>query len=155
LLLDVLNHSVALARRNRDKVAVLFLDLDGFKSVNDTLGHDAGDLLLKGVSARLKNLIRNSDTVARVGGDEFIIVLDSVGTDENAGHVAAKIIAALSEAFDLNGQPGRVGTSIGISIFPDDADNPIQLVKQADQAMYLAKQSGKNTCRFFRELAVK
>ena len=152
LLLDVLNHSVALAKRNRNKTAVLFLDLDGFKRINDTLGHDAGDLLLKGVSARLKKSIRNSDTVARVGGDEFIVVLDSIGTDENAAHVAMKIIAALSDVFDLKGMPSRVGASIGISLFPDDSDNPVQLVKQADQAMYWAKQGGKNTYRFFQEM---
>ena len=153
LLLDVLNHSIALAARNKIKVAVLFLDLDGFKHINDTLGHDAGDLLLKGVSARLKKSIRNSDTVARVGGDEFIVVLDSIGTDENASHVANKIIAALSEVFDLKGMPSRVGASIGISLFPDDSENPVQLVKQADQAMYLAKQAGKNTYRFFHDLS--
>jgi len=152
LLLDVLNHSVALAKRNRNKTAVLFLDLDGFKRINDTLGHDAGDLLLKGVSARLKKSIRNSDTVARVGGDEFIVVLDSIGTDENAAHVANKIIAALSDVFDLKGMPSRVGASIGISLFPDDSDNPVKLVKQADQAMYLAKQGGKNTYRFYHDI---
>lgn len=152
LLLDVLNHSLALAVRNKIKVAVLFLDLDGFKHINDTLGHDAGDLLLKGVAARLKKSIRNSDTVARVGGDEFIVVLDNIGTDEDVPHVANKIISALSDAFDLKGLPGRVGASIGISVFPDDSDNSVQLVKQADQAMYLAKQSGKNTYRFFRDV---
>lgn len=155
LLLDVLNHSVALAKRNKNKAAVLFLDLDGFKLINDTLGHDAGDLLLKGVSSRLKKSIRNSDTVARVGGDEFIVVLDSIGSDENATHVAKKIIAALSAPFDLKGEPSRVGASIGISIFPDDSDEPVKLVKQADEAMYLAKQSGKNTYRFYREVMPK
>jgi diguanylate cyclase (GGDEF)-like protein/PAS domain S-box-containing protein len=155
LFLDVLNHSVALAKRNKNKAAVLFLDLDGFKHINDTLGHDAGDLLLKGVSTRLKKAIRNSDTVARVGGDEFIIVLDSIGTNENATQVANKIIVALSEPFDLKGQPSHVGASIGISIFPDDSDDPVKLVKQADEAMYLAKQSGKNTYRFYREAMPK
>jgi diguanylate cyclase (GGDEF)-like protein len=152
LLLDVLNHSIALAKRNKHKTAVLFLDLDGFKKVNDTLGHDAGDLLLKGVSERLKRTIRDSDTVGRVGGDEFILVLDNIGSDENAAQVAKKIIAALSEPFDLKGPHCHVGGSIGISIFPDDAKDPAQLVKQADEAMYLAKQSGKNTCRFFRDV---
>lgn len=152
LLLDVLNHSIALAKRNKHKTAVLFLDLDGFKKVNDTLGHDAGDLLLKGVSERLKHMIRDSDTVGRVGGDEFILVLDNIGSDENAAQVAKKIITALSEPFDLKGPHCHVGGSIGISMFPEDAKEPAQLVKQADEAMYLAKQSGKNTCRFFRDV---
>jgi diguanylate cyclase (GGDEF)-like protein/PAS domain S-box-containing protein len=152
LLLDVLNHSISLAKRDKHKVAVLFIDLDGFKAINDIMGHDAGDLLLKGVSQRIKETIRDSDTVARVGGDEFILVLDNVESDENAASVANKILAVLSESFDLNGQPGRVGGSIGISIFPEDAENPAQLVKQADDAMYLAKQVGKNTSRFYREV---
>jgi diguanylate cyclase (GGDEF)-like protein/PAS domain S-box-containing protein len=155
LFLDILDHSVALAKRNKLKAAVLFLDLDGFKKINDTLGHDAGDLLLKGVSQRLKETIRDSDTVARVGGDEFILVLDNIGSDDNATLVANKIIAALSETFDLKGQPSHVGASIGISIFPDDSDNPVKLVKKADEAMYLAKQSGKNTYRFYRDVVPK
>jgi diguanylate cyclase (GGDEF)-like protein/PAS domain S-box-containing protein len=152
LLLDVLNHSISLAKRNKRKVAVLFIDLDGFKKVNDTLGHDAGDLLLKGVSQRIKETLRESDTVARMGGDEFILVLDNIESAENALFTANKILKALSEPFDLMGQPGRVGGSIGISIFPDDSEDPDQLVKQADEAMYLAKQSGKNTSRFYREV---
>ena len=153
LLLDVLSHSVSLAKRNKRKVAVLFIDLDGFKIVNDTLGHDAGDLLLKGVSRRIKETLRESDTVARMGGDEFILVLDNIESAENALFAANKILSALSEPFDLMGRPGRVGGSIGISIFPDDSEAPVQLVKQADEAMYLAKQSGKNTCRFYREVS--
>ena len=155
LLLDVLNHSVFLAKRNKHKVAVLFIDLDGFKIINDTLGHDAGDLLLKGVSQRIKETLRESDTVARMGGDEFILVLDNIESAENALFTANKTLAVLSEPFDLMGKPGRVGGSIGISIFPDDSEDPVQLVKQADEAMYLAKQSGKNTCRFYREISPK
>jgi diguanylate cyclase (GGDEF)-like protein/PAS domain S-box-containing protein len=155
LLLDVLNHSVSLAKRNKRKVAVLFVDLDGFKIINDTLGHDAGDLLLKGVSRRIKETLRESDTVARMGGDEFILLLDNIESAENALFTANKILVALAEPFDLMGQPGRVGGSIGISIFPDDSEDTVQLVKQADDAMYLAKQSGKNTCRFHREILPK
>ena len=155
LLLDVLNHSISLAKRNKHKVAVLFMDLDGFKQINDTLGHEAGDLLLKGVAQRIKKTIRESDTVARVGGDEFILVLDNIDSAENSVFVANKILFALSEPFDLKGQPGRVGGSIGISIFPDDSENPVQLVKQADEAMYLAKQGGKNTSRFYRDVSTE
>ncbi len=152
LFLDMLDHSVALAKRNNLKLAVLFLDLDGFKIINDTLGHDAGDLLLKGVSARLTDALRISDVVARVGGDEFILVLDNIESAENAEHVAGKIIAALSEPFDLRGNRVQVGASIGISLFPDNEIDPDRLVKQADEAMYLAKKSGKNTSRFYHHV---
>ncbi len=152
LFLDMLEHSVAFAKRNSHRLAVLFLDLDGFKVINDTLGHDAGDLLLKGVSSRLQDTIRQSDSVARVGGDEFILVLGNIESDENAAHVAAKIIASLSEPFDLMGSRVQVGASIGISLFPDEEIDPDRLVKQADEAMYLAKKSGKNTSRFYRDV---
>ncbi len=152
LFLDSLEHSVSLAKRNKFKVAVLFLDLDGFKKVNDTLGHDAGDLLLQEVSKRLKVTIRASDTVARVGGDEFIFVLNEIGSDENAALMANKIITALSELFELKGQRCHVGGSIGISLYPDGSKDPETLIKQADDAMYLAKQSGKNTHKFYRDV---
>lgn len=153
LFLDSLEHSISLAKRNKYKAAVLFLDLDGFKRVNDTLGHDAGDLLLQEVSKRLKELIRASDTVARVGGDEFIFVLNNIGPDENAALMANKIIAALSEPFDLKGQQCHVGGSIGIAIFPDDSHDSETLIKQADGAMYMAKQSGKNTFKFYGDVS--
>lgn len=143
--------STLLAKRNKYRVAVLFLDLDGFKKINDVLGHDAGDLLLQEVASRLAAAIRASDTVARVGGDEFILVLNNVGPDENVALVAAKIIAALSHPFDLKGKECQVGGSIGISIFPDDTENTERLVKQADEAMYLAKQAGKNTYKFYSD----
>lgn len=155
LFLNGLEHSILLAKRNNHKVAVLFLDLDGFKRVNDTLGHEAGDLLLREVSKRLKKVIRCSDAVARLGGDEFTFVLDNIGSDENASLMANKIIDALSESFDLKGQRCHVGGSIGISIFPDDSKDIETLIKQADDAMYLAKQSGKNTYRFYRDVLRK
>jgi diguanylate cyclase (GGDEF)-like protein/PAS domain S-box-containing protein len=153
LFLDNLEHAISLARRNHYKVAVLFLDLDGFKKVNDTLGHDAGDLLLRGVSKRLRETIRASDTVARVGGDEFIFVLNEIGSDENAALMANKIIVALSEPFELKGQRCHVGGSIGISLYPDGSQASETLIKQADDAMYLAKQSGKNTYKFYRDVS--
>lgn len=155
LFLSTLEHSIRLARRNDDKVSVLFLDLDGFKQVNDTLGHDAGDLLLREVAKRLRHIIRESDTVARVGGDEFTFVLNNVGTNEDVALVAGKIIAALSEPFELKERRCRIGGSIGISVFPDDAGDLGQLVSQADEAMYLAKQSGKNTHRFYSDVLLK
>lgn len=152
LFLEGLERCLAMAKRNSFKTAVLFLDLDGFKKVNDTLGHDAGDMLLRGVAKRLKETIRASDTVARVGGDEFIFTLNEIGTDENAALMAKKIIAALGVPFDLKGQHCHVGGSVGISIYPDAATDPDSLIKQADNAMYLAKQSGKNTYRFYRDV---
>jgi diguanylate cyclase (GGDEF)-like protein len=155
LFLDSLKHDLAMAQRNTKRLAVLFLDLDGFKAVNDKLGHDAGDLLLQGVSKRLKGTIRASDMVARVGGDEFIIVLNVIQTDEDAALAANKIIMALSEPFDINGQRCHVGGSIGISLFPDNSKDPETLIKQADNAMYLAKQSGKNTYKFYRDVLRK
>lgn len=152
LFLSNLELSLSLAKRNNYKVAVFFLDLDGFKKINDTLGHDTGDLLLQEVSRRLKNTIRASDTVARVGGDEFTFALNNPGSEDGAALIANKIITALAEPFDLNGQLCHVGGSIGISLFPDDAQSLEQLITQADDAMYLAKQSGKNTYKFHREV---
>ena len=155
LLLDNLEHAIALAKRNKYKVAVLFLDLDGFKQINDTRGHDAGDLLLQEVSKRLKGSIRTSDTVARVGGDEFIFVLNEIGSEENAALTANKAIGSLSKPFDLKGQQCKIGGSIGISIYPDTSEDSVMLVKQADDAMYLAKQSGKNMFKFYRDVLAK
>jgi len=152
LFLDGLEHAIAFAKRNEFKLAVLFLDLDGFKKVNDTFGHEVGDLLLQGVSARLKKTMRASDTVARVGGDEFVFVLNEIGTEENAASTAKKIISALAEPFELKGESCSIGGSIGISIYPDASLDPVTLVKQADDAMYLSKQSGKNTCRFYSDV---
>jgi diguanylate cyclase (GGDEF)-like protein/PAS domain S-box-containing protein len=153
LFLDHLAHSLPLAKRRHCKVAVMFLDLDGFKKVNDMLGHDAGDLLLQAVSRVLKEIIRASDTVARVGGDEFTFILNDVGSDENAALIARKIITALSQPIDLKGKTCQIGASIGITLYPDNAQNTESLIKQADEAMYLAKTSGKNTYKFYRDVS--
>ncbi len=149
--LNILDHSVALSMRNKSMLAVLFVDLDGFKQINDTLGHEAGDLLLKGVSERFKQSVRDSDTVARLGGDEFIVLLQSIDNAESAGLLAEKLVKVLAEPFDLAGQAAKVGASIGISLFPDDASESRELVKQADEAMYVAKHSGKNIWKFYRD----
>lgn len=148
LFLDQLERAILLAKRKHYKIGVLFLDLDGFKRVNDTLGHDAGDLLLKEVSRRLKGILRSSDTVARMGGDEFTFVLNDIGADENAALVAQKIIDALSVPVQVAEQQCQIGGSIGISIYPDHAADSDILLRMADMAMYVAKQSGKNTYRF-------
>jgi len=127
---------------------VMFLDLDGFKKINDTLGHEAGDLLLQGVAQRLGETVRQSDVVARIGGDEFILLLENIASTENAAAVAQKIIANLATPFDLNGTPGRVGASIGIALYPQHGESAEELLRCADEAMYQSKQGGKNTYRF-------
>ncbi len=151
LFLDRLHQDVLRAKRGGHKFAVLFLDLDEFKQINDKLGHDAGDKLLLEVAERLRKLIRTSDTVARIGGDEFTFVLNNIEKNENAAHLSKKIISVLSEPFHLRGQQCQIGASIGISIFPDDAVSPESLLIQADEAMYLAKQQGKNQWKFYQD----
>lgn len=150
LFIDQLEHAIKLAKRRNHKTAVLFLDLDGFKQINDTLGHEAGDQLLKEVAARLKTVIRESDVAARMGGDEFTFVLNDIGTHENAAAVAQKIIEILSEKFNLKGHESRIGGSVGVALYPDDAADHEALLRQADEAMYVAKKSGKNTYRLCR-----
>lgn len=152
LFLDILNHSVQLAKRNRHLVGVLFLDLDGFKQINDNLGHDIGDLLLKEIASRFRAIIRSADTVARVGGDEFVFVLDNITRPEGAHRVAEKLITALVDPILVAGKQCKVGASIGIAVYPDDASEPKDLIKQADEAMYLAKQSGKNNSKYYHEV---
>ena len=152
LFLDHLEHAVLRAKRHQQKMAVLFLDLDGFKKVNDTLGHDVGDLLLVEASRRLKVITRSSDTVARMGGDEFTFVLNDIGDDANAAAVADKIIAELAQPFVLQGHHCHIGGSIGIAVYPADAHDFDTLIKQADEAMYAVKKSGKNSYLFYREV---
>jgi diguanylate cyclase (GGDEF)-like protein/PAS domain S-box-containing protein len=149
LLQDRLNQAIMQARRTRRYVAVLFLDLDRFKFVNDTLGHDTGDYILKDVARRLQGAIRAGDTVAREGGDEFIVLLPDLDKPESAKLVADKIVQTLAAPFDSGGQELHVTTSIGISYFPNDATDVQQLLKHADSAMYQAKEAGRNTVRFY------
>ena len=146
---DRLNQALSLAKRNARQFALLYLDLDKFKAVNDTLGHSAGDELLRGVAARIRQCVRESDTVARIGGDEFTLILPDVARRGEAEIVAKKIIAALVMPFNLEGQKRSVeiGTSIGIANYPADAANADALVTAADAAMYSAKQQG-NSFRF-------
>lgn len=149
LFYDRLDQAVARARRYRQKFAVLFLDLDGFKQINDKFGHHAGDRLLGMVAARLAENVRDMDTLARVGGDEFIFILNNVDHSDNAELVANKILESLSHPFVVNGNSCLIGCSIGISIFPDDTDDSETLVKMADDAMYMAKTRGKNNYQLF------
>ncbi len=147
---DRLMQSITAARRYpKDRGALMFIDLDHFKEVNDTLGHEAGDSLLKKVSERLRQYTRESDTVARLGGDEFTVMLPSIGSVEDVRKVAGKIIEALSRMFDLDGKSAHISASIGITIFPDDGDELTRVLQNADQAMYAAKSAGRHTYRFF------
>lgn len=141
---DRLDQAVSQANRSRGQVALMFMDLDGFKEVNDALGHDAGDLLLKEAAQRLLACVRESDTVARIGGDEFTVILPHVNEAAEAESVAAKVLERLREPFHLQGQDVFVSASIGIAVYPGDADSSAVLIKHADAAMYRAKDSGKN-----------
>ena len=149
LLHDRLEQALAQAQRSRHRVAVMFLDLDRFKNINDSLGHAIGDELLKHVAERLKSVVRAVDTVSRLGGDEFVIVLHEVSSPDDVVQVAEKIVGALASAVSIEGHQLRATPSIGISIFPDDGDEVFGLMKSADTAMYHAKAAGRNNFQFF------
>lgn len=149
LLSDRLRQLLELARREMRLVAVLYIDLDGFKLANDSFGHASGDDLLHQVAQRLLKRIRKSDTVARLGGDEFAVVLGQIRSREEAVLVANNLVMALSEPFNVNSHEVIIGASIGISIFPHNAADAEQLLQQADSAMYAAKRSGKNTAMLY------
>jgi diguanylate cyclase (GGDEF)-like protein/PAS domain S-box-containing protein len=149
LLLERLDGALALARRQGTGVAILFLDLDHFKTVNDSLGHAAGDALLKEIGARIRALLREADVVARLGGDEFLVVLPDLEAPADAANVAAKLIAAIAAPASLDGRPVYVSPSIGISIYPRDGLSGDELVRHADAAMYSAKENGRGNYQFF------
>ncbi|MBD3562365.1 diguanylate cyclase, partial [Planktothrix sp. FACHB-1355] len=148
LFYEQLSQSLEWAAQNERLLALLFLDLDGFKQINDTQGHDMGDLLLQGVADRLTNCLRSSDTVSRLGGDEFTVILPIIKSVSDVTRVADKIIDAITQPFVLNGQTINVTISIGISLFPLNGDEMNALIKNADAAMYRAKQQGKNKYEF-------
>ena len=149
LVMDRLAHASAQADRHKEILAVLFLDLDRFKTINDTLGHPAGDSLLQQAAKRLKTTLREEDTIGRVGGDEFLILVSELTTLEDVGHVADKILKALSAPFLVADYELHVSASIGISLYPRDTDDADALIQYADTALYLAKEQGRNTFRFF------
>lgn len=144
-----LEQAIESAKRHKHKVALMFLDLDRFKSINDLLGHNAGDQLLKIIADRLKSCIRAEDTVARMGGDEFMVVLTEVVKAEDAGLIADKIVTAVRKPVSVSDDTIETSASIGISIYPDDADNSENMVNAADTAMYHAKALGKNNFQYF------
>jgi len=154
LLSDRLNESFSRGRRLKHPVGILFIDIDEFKPVNDQMGHDAGDLLLQEISDRLRDCVRETDTVARVGGDEFVIALENLSGNLSQKtvflSVAKKILCAIQQPFSLPAGECLVGASIGISVFPDDSRSQEELLKQADSAMYVAKEGGKNRAVFYQ-----
>ena len=151
LLNDRLEQALAHAYRRNNKVGILFIDLDRFKIINDTLGHHIGDLLLKEVAERLKNAVRVDDTVSRQGGDEFILILQDVSHADDVAHIAQKFVDTLSEEYHIENEVLRVTPSIGISLYPDDGNDIDTLIKSADTAMYHAKDKGRANFQFFTE----
>lgn len=147
---EMLDDTLSKAKQNEDTLAVLFIDLDRFKSINDSFGHETGDLLLKEVSKRIKVCLRDNDLVARVGGDEFVLLLKGID-QENISKVARRLLQSLGKAYAIQGNELRVTPSIGITLYPDDGeiDDVVKMINNADAAMYRAKQMGKNHYQFF------
>ncbi|HSS96470.1 MAG TPA: EAL domain-containing protein, partial [Terriglobales bacterium] len=148
MFMDRLNHAIEIGKRNKDVLAVLFLDLDGFKAINDAFGHEHGDTLLQIISKRIVESVRTSDTVARLGGDEFAILLEGLTSDRSVLPIVQKIINRVAEPFSFRNAEAFITSSIGISLFPGDGEDADTLIKNADQAMYLSKVE-KNGFRFF------
>ena len=147
LLADRIAMALVHARRNTRTMAVVYLDLDGFKQINNTRGHSAGDALLKMVAGRLVETVREEDTVARLGGDEFVIVLPHLSGAAAAATVASKMIEAVSHQYDIEGQTVTITTSAGIAVYPVQGEDADRLMKNADLALYEAKRAGKNVYR--------
>ena len=147
---DRLQQAIISAQRNKTRLAVMFIDLDKFKPVNDTYGHGVGDLLLKEVAVRIQSCLRESDTAARIGGDEFVILLPTIETKPNARKVGEKILHALNQPFELAGHTLKISSSIGIAVYPEHGRNEKLLIKSADIAMYHAKQAGRNNVKIYQ-----
>ncbi|HET6718205.1 MAG TPA: GGDEF domain-containing protein [Rhodocyclaceae bacterium] len=150
MFFDRLELALARSRRSGLRLALFYLDLDSFKEINDRLGHAAGDTVLQEIGRRLLASVREIDTVARLGGDEFVVLIDGIDDAAPLRMIAQKVLAALAEPIDCQGQPLTLGASIGISTFPTDGTNSTELIGRADDAMYLAKQGGKNNYSFYR-----
>ncbi len=149
LMEDRLGHALEVARRENSSVALMFVDLDRFKAVNDRFGHEMGDLLLIEVAERLQGCLRRSDTIARLGGDEFVVILSDFSAPGEVAEVAEKIVTCLGLPMALGGHKVEIGASIGIAVFPQDGENLVTLMRGADTAMYRAKNVGRSTFRFF------
>ena len=150
LLNDRISQDIALAPRHSRQVAVLFLDLDGFKHINDSLGHPIGDKLLQSVARRLLECVRIADTVSRQGGDEFVVLLSEAEQWEDAAIVARRMLQSVAAPHSIDQHELHVTTSIGVSVFPDDGQDAETLIKNADTAMYQAKGNGRQSCQFFK-----
>jgi len=151
LFMDRLTHALAASKRNNLQFALLFIDLDNFKTINDSMGHSFGDQLLKKVAKRLRRCVRDSDTVARLGGDEFTIILENIKTADEVGICANKIIKRMSKSMEISGTVIIISPSIGIGVYPDDGEDTDTLLKNADLAMYSAKEKGRNNYQFFNQ----
>lgn len=151
LFYDRLKQTLAQAKRHGRGVGVLFVDLDHFKAINDSLGHETGDALLKIVADRLGRCVRSSDTIARLSGDEFTLVLQDLNREQDAGHVAQKILEAVCQPAPVGNQQIPITASVGIALYPSDATDPDALIAQADRAMYRAKEKGGNCWQFVSE----
>jgi diguanylate cyclase (GGDEF)-like protein/PAS domain S-box-containing protein len=149
LLRDRLEHAIAAAQRNRSLLAVLFVDLDNFKRVNDSFGHHVGDQLLRDIAERVRSCVREIDTVCRVGGDEFVVVLPELRDAQDAGAVARKIHGTLAQPYRIDVHSMNVTPTLGISVYPQHGTDAETLIRNADAAMYHAKESGKNAFRFY------
>ncbi|MES2194659.1 MAG: GAF domain-containing protein [Pseudomonadota bacterium] len=146
---ELLRHAIEAARRYQRRFALLFIDLDRFKVINDSLGHDAGDMLLVEIASRLRGALRSSDVVARLGGDEFVVILEQTSERDDIEGIARELLAVLGEPLQLSGHECHTTASIGIAMYPSDGDDVQTLTKNADMAMYFAKEDGKNGFRFF------
>jgi len=154
LLTDRLHQALAQARRENTMLAVMFLDLDKFKIVNDTLGHDIGDALLKAVAIRLTNCFkRQTDTVSRLGGDEFVVLLAKIETEQDVAMVAQEVIQSLTETFYIEEHVINISCSIGISLHPKNGSDVASLLRSADNAMYESKHAGRGCFRFYNDIA--
>ncbi len=156
LIFERIEHSISMAQRQNNQFAILMLDLDKFKAVNDNFGHLAGDELLQQVALRLSACVRESDTVARLGGDEFVVLLENISSTNDAALVAENIIIALATSFYL-AKAGvvSIGTSVGVSLYPQDGDNTLLLIENADAALYRAKMQGRGCFVYFSQLQEK
>lgn len=156
LFIDRINQAISRAQREQDQFALMFIDIDHFKVINDSMGHDAGDQLLNIVSDRLKNILRKTDTVARLGGDEFTVIIEDLDEPEWVVSVANNVLKLLDQPAEIDGQEVHIGGSIGIAMYPQDGENVGALLKNADTAMYKAKEMGRQTFQFYAsEMSLK
>ena len=151
LMLDRLNKAISNARRRGAQIALLFLDIDKFKSINDTKGHLVGDEVVQAVARKLESVVRDADTVSRYGGDEFLILLSDIGQASDAALIAEKILSAVAEPTSIRGHELTLSVSLGITIFPEDGENAETLIRGADEAMYVSKREKLGGFKFYEK----